>query len=95
MRDRAKQAVEELLIPIIRDAVKGMKKDVHVAFVSHGLCISEFVAALVSLDYERTSKGLEVPDREYTGLLNTAWTRVTIDLAVRIRLTFLVATDER
>ena len=84
MRDRVKRAVEELLIPIIRDAVKGKKKDVHVAFVSHGWCISEFVVALVSLDYERTSKGLEVPDREYTGLLNTAWTRVTIDLAVRI-----------
>lgn len=84
MRDRAKQAIEELLVPIIGDAVKEKKEDVQVAFVSHGLCISEMVASLVTLDYERRSKGLEVPDRQYAGLLNTAWTRATIDLAVRI-----------
>ena len=95
MKDRAKQGIEELLIPIIRDVVKEKKRDVHAAFVSHGLCISELVAALVSLDYERVSRGLEVPDRQYAGLLNTAWTRVTIDLAVRVCLTSPVATDGR
>ena len=58
------------------------KENVHVALVSHGLCISELVAAVLGLDYERRSKGLEVPDRAYAGLLNTAWTRATIDLAV-------------
>jgi len=81
LRDRAKQAIRELLLPIVRDAVKEKKRDVHVAFVSHGLCISEMVATLVSLDYERRSRGLEVPDRQYAGLMNTAWTRATIDLA--------------
>jgi len=69
------------VVPIIRDVVKEKKENVHVALVSHGLCICEMVAALVALDYERRSKGLEVPDREYAGLLNTAWTRATIDLA--------------
>ena len=87
MRDRAGQAIKELVIPITRDAVKEKKEDVHVALVSHGLCISELVAALVSLDYERRSKGQEVPDRQYAGLANTAWTRATIDLAVRGLLT--------
>ena len=82
LKDRATQAVEELILPIIRDAVKGKKEDVHVALVSHGLCISELVSAVVGLDYERRSKGLEVPDRQYAGLWNTAWTRATIDLAV-------------
>jgi len=81
LRDRARQAIKELLVPIIRDIVKEKKEDVHVAFISHGLCISETVAALVALDYERRSKGLEVPDGRYTGLLNTAWTRATVDLA--------------
>jgi len=83
LRDRASQAIKELLVPIIGDAVKEKKEDVHVALVSHGLCISELVAALVALDYERRSRSLEVPDRQYAGLLNTAWTRATIDLAVR------------
>ena len=95
LRDRARQGIKELLVPIIGDAVKEKKEDVHVALVSHGLCISELVAALVTLDYERRSKGLEVPDRQYTGLLNTAWTRATIDLAVRIFLTLPAATDRQ
>ena len=74
------------MIPVIRDAVKEKKEDVHVVLVSHGLCISELVAALVALDYERRSKGLEVPDRQYAGLMNTAWTRAVIGLAVRFLL---------
>lgn len=82
LRDRARQAVKELLVPIVRNAVKEKKENVHVALVSHGLCISELVAAVVGLDYERRSRGLEVPDGQYTGLVNTAWTRATIDLAV-------------
>jgi len=65
--------------------VKEKKENVHAIFVSHGLCISEMVAALLGLDYERKSKGLEVPDRQFTGLLNTAWTRARIDLAVGVR----------
>ncbi|KAF9645740.1 phosphoglycerate mutase-like protein [Thelephora ganbajun] len=81
LRDRARQTVKDLVVPIIRDVVKEKKENVHVALVSHGLCISEVVAAVVALDYERRSKGLEVPDRQYAGLLNTAWTRVTINLA--------------
>ncbi|KAF9781560.1 histidine phosphatase superfamily [Thelephora terrestris] len=83
LRDRARQGVKELIVPIIRDVVREKKDNVHVALVSHGLCICELVAALLALDYERRSKGLEVPDREYAGLRNTAWTRATIDLAVR------------
>jgi broad specificity phosphatase PhoE len=93
LRDRTRQAIKDLLVPIIKDAVKEKKEGVHVALVSHGLCISELVAGLVALDYERRSRGQEVPDRQYTGLLNTAWTRATVDLAVRIFLTFPVVTD--
>jgi broad specificity phosphatase PhoE len=82
LRDRAREAVKELIVPIIRDAVKEERESVHAALVSHGLCICEVVAAVISLDYERRSKGLEVPDRQYAGLRNTAWTRATVDLVV-------------
>lgn len=82
MRNRARQAVKELVVPIIRDAVKEKKENTHVALVSHGLCISEMVVAVLAFDHERRSKGLKVPDGQYTGMRNTAWTRVTIDLAV-------------
>ena len=83
LTDRATLGVKELIIPIIRDVVREKKEDVHVALVSHGLCICEMVAALLGLDYERNSKGQKVPDRQYEGLHNTAWTRATVDLAVR------------
>lgn len=82
LRDRAREAFKELIVPILRDAVKERKENVHVALVSHGLCISELVAVVVASDYERRSKGSKAPDEHYAGLSNTAWTRVTIDLAV-------------
>ena len=91
MRDRARQAIKEFVVPIIRDVVKEEKGDVakekenvNIALVSHGVCISELVAALLGLDRERRSKGQEVPDRQYAGLMNTAWTRATVDLAVGV-----------
>ncbi|KAM6494797.1 phosphoglycerate mutase [Amanita muscaria] len=46
--------------------------DYHVAVASHGLCISELVAALVKLD------PLADQTKSYRGLLNTAWTRAVI-----------------
>jgi len=92
--DRARRGIKELVVPIIRDAVKEKKENVHIALVSHGLCISELVSALVGLDYERRSKGQEVPDRQYAGLMNTAWTRATADLAVSVLLTGPIDVDE-
>ena len=83
LRDRASQGIKEFILPIVRDAVRENKENVHVALVSHGAYISQAVPAMLALDYERRSKGLEVPNRRYTKLHNTAWTRVTIDLAVR------------
>lgn len=73
---RAEKAVEELLLPWVWDPKKSWGKregEVHLAVVSHGLCISELVAALVRMDADGYGQG-----RDYRGLLNTAWTRVTI-----------------
>ena len=50
--------------------------NVHVAIASHGLCISEMVAALLRLDPGSRR------DISYAGLLNTAWTRVEVQLRV-------------
>jgi broad specificity phosphatase PhoE len=67
---RAKEAITECVLPHIQE------DSVHIAIASHGLCISELIAAVVRLDPD-SERG-----RSYAGLLNTAWTRLTIALKV-------------
>ena len=74
---RAARAVEELIIPQVRQAAKEGKKNVHVAIVSHGLCISELVPALLQKDVSGY-----LPSTSYKGLQNTGWTRIAIDVQV-------------
>ncbi|KAF9073115.1 histidine phosphatase superfamily [Rhodocollybia butyracea] len=64
---RAEQAVKECVLPPLHK-----EEDVHIAMVSHGLCISELVAALLRLDPDSPQ------DVDYKGLVNTGWTRVTV-----------------
>lgn len=66
LRDRAVEALRQCVLPHIDD------DEAHVAIASHGLCISEMMGALVSLDPEADQTV------SYKGLLNTAWTRVHI-----------------
>ena len=49
---------------------------VHVAITSHGNCIAELVSALLRLDPEANR------NTRYSGLMNTAWTRVEICVRV-------------
>ncbi|KAF9467774.1 histidine phosphatase superfamily [Collybia nuda] len=65
---RAEEAVRECIIPHIKE------DGAHIALASHGLCISELIAAIIRLDPDSSR------DVSYTGLLNTAWTRLTISL---------------
>ncbi|KAG6898770.1 hypothetical protein C0995_008422 [Termitomyces sp. Mi166 len=65
---RAEEAAKECVLPHV-----GGEGDVHVAVASHGLCISELVRAVLRLDPEADHEG------SYTGLLNTAWTRITVE----------------
>ncbi|KAG6915374.1 hypothetical protein DXG01_011803 [Tephrocybe rancida] len=67
---RADEAMAECVLPHV---VLGEKGEVHVALASHGLCISECVKALLRLDPEADL------EENYTGLLNTAWTRLTVE----------------
>lgn len=71
---RADKAAEEIMMPHIQAAIKSGERGVHVAIVSHGLCISQLIPALL----RRGARG--DPGRHYKGLLNTAWSRVTVEL---------------
>jgi broad specificity phosphatase PhoE len=78
---RAEEAVEQFAIPHIRQAAKEGRDGVNVAFVSHGLLIREAIAALMKKDKHNT-EGINPID--YRGLQNTGWTRLTVQVKVRI-----------
>ncbi|KAF7965552.1 hypothetical protein HWV62_2685 [Athelia sp. TMB] len=71
---RATQAIDELVMPKVWSAAKAGKKGVQIAVVSHGLCISELIPALLNKDANSP------PRQDFRGLMNTAWTRVTVDI---------------
>ncbi|KAI8994145.1 phosphoglycerate mutase-like protein [Trametes punicea] len=73
--ERAKKAINELVMPHVWRAAREGKKGVHIAIASHGLCISELVPALLIKD----ESGVH-PGDKFRGLQNTAWTRVTVDV---------------
>lgn len=75
LASRAEDAIAECIVPHLRAG-----DDLHIAMVSHGLCISELIAALLRLDPDSPR------DLSYRGLLNTAWTRVTVSTKVSIPL---------
>lgn len=68
---RAESAIVDCVVPHLE-----AEGDVHIAIASHGLCISELVAALLRLDPESRR------DISYAGLLNTAWTRAVVSVKV-------------
>ncbi|KAI6129729.1 histidine phosphatase superfamily [Pisolithus croceorrhizus] len=68
---RANEAVCQLVLPHALQAARIGTQDVHIALVSHGLCISEMVAALVKRNHEGT------PDTSYRGLRNYGLGSVT------------------
>lgn len=78
LQERAERAVNDIAVPYIwRAALKG--ESAHIAIVSHGLCISELVAALVRKD---TGLNKKATGHQWTGLRNTAWTRLEIGVSV-------------
>ena len=76
---RADKAIKECVAPYV---VKAAGRDpgdapIHIAIASHGLAISEVVAALIRLDPSSDRS------KSYKGLRNTAWARVEMKLRVR------------
>lgn len=76
---RANKAVDDLLLPYVWSAARAGDQELHVAIVSHGLCISELVPALLVRD----ESGVH-PGHQYHGLLNTAWIRVTVKVKASV-----------
>lgn len=76
---RAERSINDLVLkPYLSRAISSGVEDVHVAVVSHGLCISELIQALL----KRNDGG--APTEDYRGLMNTAWTRVTVQVKVML-----------
>jgi broad specificity phosphatase PhoE len=76
LAQRANRANAALVLPHVWQAAKEGKTGVHIAVVSHGLCISQMISELLKLSARQDN-------RDYRGLLNTAWTRLVIDIEVR------------
>jgi broad specificity phosphatase PhoE len=74
---RAESAIADCVVPHLAAAAEG---DIHIAIASHGLCISELIAALLRLDPDSRR------DISYAGLLNTAWTRAVVSVKVPVSL---------
>jgi broad specificity phosphatase PhoE len=73
---RAARAIDEIIIPHVRSAARVGHAE-HIALVSHGLFIGALIAALLKMN----SSGV-ASTRKYTGMQNTAWARVVIELQV-------------
>jgi broad specificity phosphatase PhoE len=73
---RAKEAITALVLPHVWRTAKEGKTGIHVAVVSHGLCISQIISELLKMSANHHE------EEDYSGLLNTAWTRVVIDIEV-------------
>ena len=73
--ERAKSALEKLVLPHVWQAAKEGKTGTHLAVVSHGLCVGELISELLKMNAEQGRKF-------ESHLKNTAWTRVVIDIEV-------------
>ncbi len=79
LAERARTSLERFVLPHVRQAAKEGKNGMHVAVVSHGLCISELISELLKMGVKQSR------ETNYRGLWNTAWTRVVIDIEVSSR----------
>ncbi|PVF98468.1 phosphoglycerate mutase-like protein [Serendipita vermifera] len=76
LANRVEKALDETVWPHVQEALKsGEHEDIHIVVVSHGLAISELVAALL-----RQSPIPPASGKSYTGLVNTGWTQLQIDI---------------
>lgn len=75
LAQRAKGVMEEILLPYVWREEPDSTEEVHVAVVSHGLFIRESIMNL--LRTYQTEQGADLSGL-YSGLKNTAWTRVAV-----------------
>jgi len=73
---RARVALEKLVLPHVWQAAKEGKTGIHVAIVSHGLCIGELISELLNWDGKKGRRSGSV----YGQTPNAGWSRVVIDI---------------
>jgi broad specificity phosphatase PhoE len=78
LAERSKKAITQLLLPHMQKVVKEGSTGIHVAVVSHGLCLGEMISELLKMSAN------QAVETKYNGLENTAWTRVVINIEVRV-----------
>jgi len=74
LNKRARTALAKFVLPHVLQAAKDGKTGIHVAIVSHGLCISALIAELLKKSAKQSK------ETDHRGLWNTAWTRVVVDI---------------
>ncbi|KAF8272219.1 histidine phosphatase superfamily [Lactarius quietus] len=77
LNERARTALAKFVLPHVLQAAKDGKTGIHVAIVSHGLCISALTAELLKKSAKQSK------ETDHRGLWNTAWTRVVVDIEPR------------
>ena len=82
LAERARTTLAKIVLPHVWQAAKEGKTGIHVAIVSHGLCISELISELLKKSAKQGGEG------DHRGLWNTAWTRVAVDIEVSSRETW-------
>jgi broad specificity phosphatase PhoE len=78
LAERSKRAITQLVLPHMQKAAREGSTGIHIAVVSHGLCLGEMISELL-----KTSLNQAV-ETKYYGLENTAWTRVVVNIEVRV-----------
>lgn len=80
---RARMALELFVLPRVWQAAKEGEVGLHVAIVSHGLCINELITAFLemSADYKPPENPSQLEKIDYShNLPNAGWTRVIVDV---------------
>ncbi|KAH9080648.1 phosphoglycerate mutase-like protein [Lactarius deliciosus] len=73
LAERARKGLENLVLPHVWRAAEEGKTGIHIAVVSHGLCITELVSELLKKSAEEVRK-------PQANLVNTGWIQVAVDI---------------
>ncbi|KAH9065511.1 phosphoglycerate mutase-like protein [Lactarius vividus] len=73
LAERARKGLDNFVLPHVWRAAEEGKTGIHVAVVSHGLCITELVSELL----KKSAKEVTKPQ---VNLTNTGWIRVVVDI---------------
>lgn len=87
LADRAKEAIDKILLPYVWDEAH---HEAHIVVVSHGLFLVELITALIKRQSARDN-GM-VQSKDFRGMRNTAWTKVRVSVEVSPLFGFTVLT---